>query len=133
MPVGDQSIGSWALLTKSHPRQVFLDSFFLGRITGGNQAIGECKEAFFFLIYALQTGLDQTHDDAACRRALALRQSADSTRHAWRKRHALSNGSFQGWHSSRIHQPAPTCTSNIVRSNRMRRQNGGGALPPCSL
>jgi hypothetical protein len=113
VPVEDRSIGSSVLLTKRHSRQIFLDSLLLGGIAGGDQAVGEGKEALSFLIHGLQTRLDQTSDDPACRRALALRQGSDSARHARRKCHALSHGPFRGCHSFSIHQAAPGCTTNL--------------------
>jgi len=69
-----RSTGSWALLTKGHAGQLFLEPFLIFRVAGMRQALGQLEEAFPFPLPSFDTRLDEMNNDAVGARDAGLRQ-----------------------------------------------------------
>src|SRR5438034_6947010 len=61
--VEDWSTESSASITERHPREFFLQSLPLGRVSRFSESIHEQKKLFLLGVFGLKPGLDQVHEN----------------------------------------------------------------------
>jgi len=62
--VEDRSTESSASITERHPREFFLQSLPLGRVSRFSKSIHEQKKLFLLGVFGLKPGLDQVYENA---------------------------------------------------------------------